>query len=78
MKILRQGNLGSMTVVLQQEADCCHDKTGDNSLSIELLDGGGGFYVAIEGRWAFNDAAEIKAFTKSICDLLHEANKKPV
>ena len=65
---------GTVSVTFQQEADCCSNQ-GQQYLTVNVKDGGGGAYIVFETtEWATDSVEEFTAKIQSVFD----ASKKLV
>ena len=62
-----------MTLTINQDSDCCAPNDLGNELEIECPDGGGGKYLAIEGRWAMDSEDEIDELANMLKEFLRKS-----
>lgn len=60
-----QADMWSIKIELSQKIDCCSSGIS-NELTVESMDGGGGNYVVIKGRWAMDNEKEVNELAKFI------------
>lgn len=70
IKLPTGATLDELNIEIGQESDCCAEVQLGNSMKISILDGGGGKYIAIEGRWAMDGIKEIDELARLLKDAM--------
>ncbi len=72
--------IGQVSIRITQEVDCC-GPSGEilNTMVIDFVDGGGGFYPVITtDRWALDDRdSELASFMSRVIKLIERHNEPP-